>query len=172
MRAVNLFFIRVAVLARVGRIHQYAPYYDCSMKDKFKDLFQDWAKSTLPFKANIWFSILDIVGGYHGWKTSLTVIAKWSWIVLWMSTVNTIRRDFVKKVFRAEDANDKLILINDESKKLNLRTYLTSLTNMTTSPISTSRVKRSVSCHYPCWWFLSWYLQEILFVLNVSLWRV
>lgn len=32
--------------------------------------------------------------------------------------------DFVKKVFEAEDAVDKLILINDESKKLNLRTYL------------------------------------------------
>ena len=31
---------------------------------------------------------------------------------------------FVKKVFEAEDAVDKLILINDESKKLNLRTYL------------------------------------------------
>lgn len=59
--AVNLFFIRPRRFGKSVFISMLQAYYDCSMKDKFKDLFGNLcglARILLPFKANIWFSIL------------------------------------------------------------------------------------------------------------------
>ena len=44
--------------------------------------------------------------------------------------------EFVKKVFDAEDADDKQILINYESKKLNLSTYLIKYDNFTNTVLN------------------------------------
>lgn len=59
--AVNLFFIRPRRFGKSVFISMLQAYYDCNMKDKFKDLFGNLcglARILLPFKANIWFSIL------------------------------------------------------------------------------------------------------------------
>lgn len=127
--AVNLFFIRPRRFGKSVFISMLQAYYDCSMKDKFKDLFGNlWiGKNPTPLQGKYLVLYLDFsqVGGrIDQLEDKFNRYCK----VKLDSFVDVYRQyyseDFVKKVFEAEDAVDKLILINDESKKLNLRTYL------------------------------------------------
>ena len=127
--AVNLFFIRPRRFGKSVFISMLQAYYDCNMKDKFKDLFGNlWiGKNPTPLQGKYLVLYLDFsqVGGrIDQLEDKFNRYCK----VKLDSFVDVYRQyyseDFVKKVFEAEDAVDKLILINDESKKLNLRTYL------------------------------------------------
>ena len=127
--AVNLFFIRPRRFGKSVFISMLQAYYDCSMKDKFKDLFGNlWiGKNPTPLQGKYLVLYLDFsqVGGrIDQLEDKFNRYCK----VKLDSFVDVYRQyyseDFVKKVFEAEDAVDKLILINDESKKQNLRTYL------------------------------------------------
>ena len=124
-----LFFIRPRRFGKSVFISMLQAYYDCSMKDKFKDLFGNlWiGKNPTPLQGKYLVLYLDFsqVGGrIDQLEDKFNRYCK----VKLDSFVDVYRQyyseDFVKKVFEAEDAVDKLILINDESKKLNLRTYL------------------------------------------------
>lgn len=127
--AVNLFFIRPRHFGKSVFISMLQAYYDCNMKDKFKDLFGNWwiGKNPTPLQGKYLVLYLDFsqVGGrIDQLEEKFNRYCK----VKLDSFVDVYRQyyseDFVKKVFEAKDAVDKLILINDESKKLNLRTYL------------------------------------------------
>ena len=127
--AVNLFFIRPRRFGKSVFISMLQAYYDCNMKDKFKNLFGNlWiGKNPTPLQGKYLVLYLDFsqVGGrIDQLEDKFNRYCK----VKLDSFVDVYRQyyseDFVKKVFEAEDAVDKLILINDESKKQNLRTYL------------------------------------------------
>ncbi len=124
-----LFFIRPRRFGKSVFISMLKAYYDINGKDRFGELFGDlWiGQHPTPLQGKFLVMHLDFsqVGGtieqleenfdgYCGVKLD--------------SFVDSYRQyyseDFVKKVLDAKKATDKLNLINDESKKLELSTYL------------------------------------------------
>ena len=124
-----LFFIRPRRFGKSIFISMLRAYYDINAKDKFNELFGDlWiGKNPTPLQGKFLVMYLDFsqVGGtieqledkFNGYCS-----------VMLDSFVQRYRQyyteDFVNKVLAATDATDKLVLINEESKKLNLSTYL------------------------------------------------
>ena len=124
-----LFFIRPRRFGKSVFISMLHAYYDVRNKDKFQDLFGDlWiGQHPTPLQGKFLVLYLDfsqVGGSIEQLEDKFNRYCK----VRLDSFVDVYRQyyseDFVKKVFDAEDAVDKLILINDESKKLNLSTYL------------------------------------------------
>ena len=124
-----LFFIRPRRFGKSVFISMLHAYYDIRNKDKFQDLFGDlWiGQHPTPLQGKFLVLYLDfsqVGGSIEQLEDKFNRYCK----VRLDSFVDVYRQyyseDFVKKVFDAEDAVDKLILINDESKKLNLSTYL------------------------------------------------
>ncbi len=128
-QARNLFFIRPRRFGKSVFISMLHAYYDIRNKDKFQDLFGDlWiGQNPTPLQGKFLVLYLDfsqVGGSIEQLEANFNRYCK----VRLDSFVDVYRQyyseEFVKKVFEAEDAVGKLILINDESKKLNLSTYL------------------------------------------------
>ena len=124
-----LFFIRPRRFGKSVFISMLRAYYDIRTKDKFQEVFGDlWiGQHPTPLQGKFLVLYLDfsLVGGsIEQLEDNFNRYCK----VRLDSFVDIYRQyyseEFVKKVFEAENAVDKLILINDESKKLNLSTYL------------------------------------------------
>ena len=124
-----LFFIRPRRFGKSVFISMLRAYYDIRTKDKFQEVFGDlWiGQHPTPLQGKFLVLYLDfsLVGGsIEQLEYNFNRYCK----VRLDSFVDIYRQyyseEFVKKVFEAENAVDKLILINDESKKLNLSTYL------------------------------------------------
>ncbi len=124
-----LFFIRPRRFGKSVFISMLRAYYDIRTKDKFQEVFGDlWiGQHPTPLQGKFLVLYLDfsLVGGsIEQLEYNFNRYCK----VRLDSFVDVYRQyyseEFVKKVFEAENAVDKLILINDESKKLNLSTYL------------------------------------------------
>ncbi len=124
-----LFFIRPRRFGKSIFISMLKAYYDINGKDKFDKLFGDlWiGQHPTPLQGKFLVMHLDFsqVGG-----TIEQLEDKFDHYcaVMLDSFVDTYRQyyseEFVAKVYGAEDATDKLVLINAESKKRNLSTYL------------------------------------------------
>ncbi len=128
-QARNLFFIRPRRFGKSVFISMLHAYYDIRNKDKFQDLFGDlWiGQHPTPLQGKFLVLYLDfsqVGGSIEQLEDKFNRYCR----VRLDSFVDVYRQyyseEFVKKVFEAEDAVDKLTLINDESKKLNLSMYL------------------------------------------------
>ncbi len=124
-----LFFIRPRRFGKSVFISMLRAYYDIRNKDTFQDLFGDlWiGEHPTPLQGKFLVLYLDfsqVGGNVEQLEDRFNRYCK----VRLDSFVDIYRQyysaDFVQKVLDAEDAVDKLVLINDESKKLNLSTYL------------------------------------------------
>ena len=128
-QARNLFFIRPRRFGKSVFISMLHAYYDIRNKDKFQDVFGDlWiGQHPTPLQGKFLVLYLDfsqVGGNIEQLEDKFNRYCR----VRLDSFVDVYRQyyseEFVKKVFEAEDAVDKLTLINDESKKLNLSMYL------------------------------------------------
>ncbi len=124
-----LFFIRPRRFGKSVFISMLRAYYDIRNKDTFLNLFGDlWiGEHPTPLQGKFLVLYLDfsqVGGNVEQLEDRFNRYCK----VRLDSFVDIYRQyysaDFVQKVLDAEDAVDKLVLINDESKKLNLSTYL------------------------------------------------
>ena len=124
-----LFFIRPRRFGKSVFISMLHAYYDISRADKFQDMFGDlWiGQHPTPLQGKFLVLYLDFsqVGGTIAQlEENFNRYCK----VRLDTFVDTYRQyyseDFVKKVLSADDATYKLLLINNESKKLGLSTYL------------------------------------------------
>ncbi len=124
-----LFFIRPRRFGKSVFISMLRAYYDIRKKDKFQEVFGDlWiGQHPTPLQGKFLVMYLDFsqVGGsieqLEDKFNRYCKIKLDSFIDVYSQYYSA---DFVKQVHEAPDATDKLILINDESKKLNLSTYL------------------------------------------------
>ncbi len=124
-----LFFIRPRRFGKSVFISMLRAYYDIRKKDKFQEVFGDlWiGQHPTPLQGKFLVMYLDFsqVGGsieqLEDKFDRYCKIKLDSFIDVYSQYYSA---DFVKQVHEAPDATDKLILINDESKKLNLSTYL------------------------------------------------
>ncbi len=124
-----LFFIRPRRFGKSVFISMLRAYYDICKKDKFQEVFGDlWiGQHPTPLQGKFLVMYLDFsqVGGsieqLEDKFNRYCKIKLDSFIDVYSQYYSA---DFVKQVHEAPDATDKLILINDESKKLNLSTYL------------------------------------------------
>ena len=124
-----LFFIRPRRFGKSVFISMLHAYYDISRADKFQEMFGDlWiGQHPTPLQGKFLVLYLDFsqVGGTIAQlEENFNRYCK----VRLDTFVDTYRQyyseDFVKKVLAADDATYKLLLINNESKKLGLSTYL------------------------------------------------
>jgi hypothetical protein len=124
-----LFFIRPRRFGKSVFISMLHAYYDISRADKFQDMFGDlWiGQHPTPLQGKFLVLYLDFsqVGGTIAQlEENFNRYCK----VRLDTFVDTYRQyyseDFVKKVLSADDATYKLLLINNESKKQGLSTYL------------------------------------------------
>jgi hypothetical protein len=124
-----LFFIRPRRFGKSVFISMLHAYYDISRADKFQEMFGDlWiGQHPTPLQGKFLVLYLDFsqVGGTIAQlEENFNRYCK----VRLDTFVDTYRQyyseDFVKKVLSADDATYKLLLINNESKKLGLSTYL------------------------------------------------
>ncbi len=124
-----LFFIRPRRFGKSVFISMLRAYYDIRKKDKFQEVFGDlWiGQHPTPLQGKFQVLYLDfsqVGGSIEQLEDKFNRYCK----IMLDSFISTYREyyseDFVRKVQDAPDATDKLILINDESKKLNLATYL------------------------------------------------
>ncbi len=124
-----LFFVRPRRFGKSVFISMLHVYYDISRADKFQEMFGDlWiGQHPTPLQGKFMVLYLDFsqVGGTIAQlEENFNRYCK----VRLDTFVDTYRRyyseDFVKKVLAADDATYKLLLINNESKKLGLSTYL------------------------------------------------
>lgn len=124
-----LFFIRPRRFGKSVFISMLHAYYDISRADKFQDMFGDlWiGQHPTPLQGKFLVLYLDFsqVGGTIAQlEENFNRYCK----VRLDTFVDTYRQyyseDFVKKVLSANDATYKLLLINNESKKQGLSTYL------------------------------------------------
>ncbi len=124
-----LFFIRPRRFGKSVFISMLHAYYDIRRKDKFQEVFGDlWiGQHPTPLQGKFLVMYLDFsqVGGsieqLEDKFDRYCKIQLDSFIDVYSQYYPA---DFVKKVHEAPDATDKLTLINNESKKLNLSTYL------------------------------------------------
>ncbi len=124
-----LFFIRPRRFGKSVFISMLRAYYDIRKKDKFQEVFGDlWIgqhPTSLQGKFLVMYLDFSQVGGsieqLEDKFDRYCKIKLDSFIDVYSQYYSA---DFVKQVHEAPDATDKLILINDESKKLNLSTYL------------------------------------------------
>ena len=128
-QARNLFFIRPRRFGKSLFISMLRAYYDIRNKDRFQELFGDlWIgqhPTSLQGKYQILYLDFSQVGGdIEHLEEHFNNYCK----IKLDSFVGVYRQwyseEFVQKVFDAKDTSDKLSLINDESAKLNLSTYL------------------------------------------------
>ncbi len=128
-QARNLFFIRPRRFGKSVFISMLRAYYDIGKKDKFQETFGDlWiGQHPTPLQGKFQVLYLDfsqVGGNIERLEEKFNIYCK----IKLDSFVDVYRQyyseNFVKKVLEAKDATDKLILINDESKKLNLSTFL------------------------------------------------
>ena len=124
-----LFFIRPRRFGKSVFISMLRAYYDIRKKDNFQEVFGDlWiGQHPTPLQGKFLVMHLDfsqVGGSIEQLEDKFNRYCK----IKLDSFIDTYREyyseDFVRKVQDAPDATDKLILINDESKKLNLPTYL------------------------------------------------
>ncbi len=124
-----LFFIRPRRFGKSVFISMLRAYYDIRNKNHFQEMFGDlWiGRHPTPLQGKFQVLYLDfsqVGGNIEQLEDRFNRYCK----VRLDSFVDVYRQYysdvFVKKVLDAEDAVDKLILINDESKKLGLSTYL------------------------------------------------
>ena len=124
-----LFFIRPRRFGKSVFISMLHAYYDISRADKFQEMFGDlWiGQHPTPLQGKFLVLYLDFsqVGGTIAQlEENFNRYCK----VRLDTFVDTYRQyyseDFVKKVLSADDATYKLLLINNESKKQGLSTYL------------------------------------------------
>ena len=127
--AVNIFFIRPRRFGKSILLGMLRAYYDCNMIDKFQHLFGNlWiGKHPTPLQGKFLILYLDfsqVGGSIEQLEDNFNKYCK----IKLDSFIDMYRQyyseEFVKKVLEAENATDKLNLINDASNKLNLRTYL------------------------------------------------
>ncbi len=124
-----LFFIRPRRFGKSVFISMLRAYYDIRTKDKFQEVFGDlWiGQHPTPLQGKFLVLYLDFsqVGGsieqLEDRFDRYCKVALDNFIDIYRQYYS---EDFVKKVLEAEYAVEKLILINSESKKLNLSTYL------------------------------------------------
>ncbi len=128
-QARNLFFIRPRRFGKSLFISMLRAYYDIRNKDRFQELFGDlWIgqhPTSLQGKYQILYLDFSQVGGdIEHLEEHFNNYCK----IKLDSFVGVYRQwyseEFVQKVFDAKYTSDKLSLINDESAKLNLSTYL------------------------------------------------
>ncbi len=128
-QARNLFFIRPRRFGKSLFISMLRAYYDIRNKDRFQELFGGlWiGQHPTPLQGKYQILYLDFsqVGGdIEHLEEHFNNYCK----IKLDSFVGVYRQwyseEFVQKVLDAKDASDKLSLINDESAKLNLSTYL------------------------------------------------
>lgn len=128
-QARNLFFIRPRRFGKSIFISMLHSYYDINAKNRFEELFGGLWIAEHPTALQGKFLVMHLdfsqVGGsIEEIEDRFNRYCK----VKLDSFVDVYRRFFpacfVQKVLDAEDATDKLILINDESKKLRLPMYL------------------------------------------------
>ncbi len=124
-----LFFIRPRRFGKSIFISMLHAYYDVRFKDEFDQLFDDLWIGQHPTPLHNKFLVLHLdfsqVGGtIDSLEDNFDAYCG----VMLDSFADTYRRyysdDFVKKVLGAKNTTEKIYLINDESKKRGLATYL------------------------------------------------
>ncbi len=124
-----LFFIRPRRFGKSVFISMLRAYYDINKKDQFEETFGDLWIGQHPTPLHNTFLVLHLDFSQVGGTTEELERHFDSYCCVKLdSFVDAYRQfysdDFVAKMSRAKTASDKLNLINDESKKRELPTYL------------------------------------------------